>query len=129
MYNTFLEYYRESCEKYIPKKSSLKRINKPWMNPILKSKIREKKSTWSAFKASGWSEEKENIYKSAKSNCEISINQTIKHFETNLACISKSQPKLVYQYMNSKRQISSSIKAILDHNNIPESDPQKLQIT
>lgn len=58
MYDSFLNFYRDCCESFIPRKQCTMRINKPWINSVLKSKIKAKKSAWSAFKASGWAEER-----------------------------------------------------------------------
>ncbi|RNA09561.1 hypothetical protein BpHYR1_003493, partial [Brachionus plicatilis] len=83
---------------------SVMRDTKPWMSKDLKSLIRQKFSAWQSYAASRWSPEMKQKFSIINKKCGRSINAAIMNYETKLASLSKSNPKL--------RPQSSIIKAL-----------------
>jgi hypothetical protein len=125
LYDKFLTIYHSGCEKFIPKLQKTRRL-KPWMCREIKEKVRKKKSAWESFKNSGWSVSKGHDYKRVKKDCEKEIKLAIKKYERNLAKKAKSNPKLVYKYLNSKRDANKSIKALLSESGSMATNPHDI---
>ena len=51
-------------------------------------------------------------YKLAKKLVENQVKFSVKKFELELACKAKENPKLIYEYFNSKKEIKSDIRAL-----------------
>ncbi|XP_065681559.1 uncharacterized protein LOC136095206 [Hydra vulgaris] len=84
-----------------------------WITPELKHKIRTKNNIWLANKRNGWNEESTKIqYNKLKIRIKNDIKNNIKQFESTLASKLKSNPKLLYKYINEKKSVKTHIRAL-----------------
>ncbi|CAF0984934.1 unnamed protein product [Brachionus calyciflorus] len=90
MYTKFLKLYDSVCEKFIPKFKKVKK-DKPWMNKNLKALIRKKYSS---------------------KECRKEIRKAVFTYEMILAKKSKTNPKLIYKYINNNQVTNNSIRAL-----------------
>ena len=96
---------------FVPKRRSNKK-QKPWLNLDLRKISRKKYSAWQTYMTSGWSTEKEAIYRRINKECQFAIKEAVRRYENNLAMNAKKNPKLVYNYINGKMTVNNSIKAL-----------------
>ncbi|XP_065640464.1 uncharacterized protein LOC136073043 [Hydra vulgaris] len=93
MYDLFLYHYNYATNLFIPRIDYQNRRNRnKWITPELKHKIRTKNNIWLANKRNGWNEESTKIH--------------------TLASKLKSNPKLLYKYINEKKSVKTHIRAL-----------------
>ncbi len=117
-YDIFLYQYRYATEEFIPKLVNPKnKSKKSWMTPELKNKIKYKNNMWLINKSLKWTNEvKSREYKRLKIEVRKCIKDNVKNFEQNIAGKFKSNPKLLYKYINEKRSVRTHIRAMEDEN-------------
>ena len=87
------------------------------MNYELKSKIKRKNKMWIVNKSMNWTEpSKIAEYNKLKIEVKHDIKSSVRAFECNIANNFKSQPKLLYKYINEKRTTNNTIGAIQSSN-------------
>jgi Reverse transcriptase (RNA-dependent DNA polymerase)/Endonuclease-reverse transcriptase len=113
MYEAFMEIYDHMCEKFIPKRSSRVRSDKCWMTQEIKRQIKRKNQLWVINRNSKWSQESlQQEYKKCKYEVSKLITRRIKEYEQSIASKAKSDPKLLYQYLNNKTGIKTNITTL-----------------
>ncbi|XP_065683334.1 uncharacterized protein LOC136096110 [Hydra vulgaris] len=114
MYDLFLYHYNYATNLFIPRIDYQNRRNRnKWITPELKHKIRTKNNIWLANKRNGWNEESTKIqYNKLKIRIKNDIKNNIKQFESTLASKLKSNPKLLYKYINEKKSVKTHIRAL-----------------
>ena len=65
-------------------------------------------------------------YDRLKKLCESEVKNGVKDFEKNIAINAKKYPKMVYSYINSKKVIKDSIRALYDEEGKRVEDPGKI---
>jgi hypothetical protein len=124
-YAKFLSKYTELCDKFIPIRSPNKRTMKAiWMTKTLRKSINKAHELWYRNDACKWRDtalksEYESLEKSNKKWCAKAVHE----FEVGLADRSKSDPKLVYNYVKSKQRAKGSIRSLRDPNGEVKSAP------
>ena len=115
-FNKWLSIYQSGCELFIPtlRTDNNKRIKDPlWMNMELKRICKRKRDLWFLCRNSNF---RNNMlvseYKQLNSAVKKMVKINIREFEQNLARNARTNPKLVYRYINSKTTTKESIKAI-----------------
>nr|XP_047129493.1 uncharacterized protein LOC124809440 [Hydra vulgaris] len=90
MYDLFLYHYNYATNLFIPRINYQNRRNRnKWITPELKHKIRTKNTIYGLL-----------------------INNNIKQFESTLDSKLKSNPKLLYKYINEKKSVKTHIRAL-----------------
>ncbi|XP_065684273.1 uncharacterized protein LOC136096666 [Hydra vulgaris] len=114
MYDLFLYHYNYATNLFIPRINYQNRRNRnKWITPELKHKVRTKNNIWLANKRNGWNEESTKIqYNKLKIRIKNDIKNNIKQFESTLASKFKSNPKLLYKYINEKKSVKTHIRAL-----------------
>ncbi|XP_047144807.2 uncharacterized protein LOC124818279 [Hydra vulgaris] len=114
MYDLFLYHYNYATNLFIPRINYQNRRNRnKWITPELKHKIRTKNNIWLANKRNGWNEESTKVqYNKLKTRIKNDIKNNIKQFESTLASKFKSNPKLLYKYINEKKSVKTHIRAL-----------------
>jgi hypothetical protein len=104
-YTKFLKVYATTCDKFIPTVKTGNKINPcKWMTPTLK-KIRKKLKLWHLNQRVKWRiVSKKNEFIELKKDVDKEVMTRIKEFEMDIARSAKNNPKLVYQYVNSKKR-------------------------
>ena len=124
-YDLFLNVYKSTCEDYIPKKIE-RGINgeaAKWLTPDIKNAIRQKYRLWYFNNHSGWKNiEMVAKFKELRKQVKTMVKTAIKAYEFNLASKAKSNPKLVYSYINSKRTVRDNIRALTDKDGVTKED-------
>ena len=65
-------------------------------------------------------------YERVKKTCENEIKTAVKVYDKNLANNAKKNPKMVYSYMNSKKTVKDSIRALNDEIGNRVEDPGEI---
>jgi hypothetical protein len=115
-YDIFLYHYHYATEEFIPKLFNPKnKGKKSWMTAELKNKIKYKNKMWLVNKSLNWiDEEKSREYKRLKIEVRNSIKENVKNFEQEIAGKFKSNPKLLYKYINDKRSVKTHVRVMED---------------
>ena len=112
----WLSIYQYGCELFIPtlRTDNNKRIKEPlWMNMEIKRICKRKRDLWFLCRNSNFRNKMLVFeYKQLNSAVKKIVKRNIREFEQNLARNAKTNPKLVYRYINSKTKTMESIKAI-----------------
>ncbi|CAF1064320.1 unnamed protein product [Brachionus calyciflorus] len=122
-YNLFVDMYHTLCHEFIPKKKLSHKHNLPWLTQMTKRLIREKKNLWFKYLASKKNTELLRKFKEAKKIVEKSIKEDLCRFETDLIKRSKTNPKLFYSYVNSKTNVKTHIRTLIDSDGQNVTDP------
>ncbi len=87
------------------------------MNKELKRKIKRKNKMWLINKRYNWAVEgTKQEYNKLKREVTKDIKSAVKNYEKDLVKNSKSNPKLLYAYINKKQNVKNHIKALENHN-------------
>ena len=116
-YNEFLNVYNKVCSEHIPRKIERRGIKNlcKWLTPEIKKNIRKKFTLWNLNIKSGWKNTfLVDEYKKLKKLVKNQIKRSVREYEFSIASKAKENPKLVYEYFNSKKQIKSDIRALTD---------------
>ena len=105
MYEKFLEKYNTLTKKFIPvaktsSRFSAKKTSPPWFSKELKTLTDKKKSLWCKVVISPKNLEIKLAYKATCKEVEIETIKRIKAYEKKLAKKCKTNPKLIYAYVN-----------------------------
>jgi hypothetical protein len=125
-YSEFLRIYNESCETFIPKidiSGNLKTKPK-WLTHGIQKNFRKRLNLWHAnIRIKRRDPNLLREYEKLKKTCEIEVNRAVRDYEKNIADNAKKNPKMVYSYMNSKKAVSESIRALNDETGKRVEDP------
>jgi hypothetical protein len=128
-YSEFLKVYNEGCENFIPKvdiSGNLKTKPK-WLTLGIKSNMRKRLNLWHANKrANGGDLSLVREYEKLKKTCESEVKGAVRDYEKNIANNAKNNPKMVYSYMNSKKAVKDSIRALNDETGKRVEDPGEI---
>jgi hypothetical protein len=128
-YGEFLRVYNEGCEKFIPKvdiSGNLKTKPK-WLTRGIKNNMRKRLNLWHANKrTNGRDFSLVREYEKLKKNCESEVKGAVRDYEKNIANNAKNNPKMVYSYMNSKKAVKDSIRALNDEKGKRVEDPGEI---
>jgi hypothetical protein len=118
-YSQFLSAYSIGCEKFISLQSSKSGKKRPgWFNNEVKKAINDKRRLWYKLRASGFHPTVRIEYEAAKKRACREVKTAIYKFECDLSSMSKSNPKLIYAYFNSKRKVRGEIRSLIDQNGV-----------
>ncbi|CAF1159097.1 unnamed protein product, partial [Brachionus calyciflorus] len=116
MYELFLRVVRCACELYVPKRSNFPaRKNQPiWMDGEIKKLIRDKYKLWKKVVCGKRNERGLNLerFKATKSRLKRKVRESVRNYETKLAKESKSNPKLIYKYINEKLMVKPTVHSV-----------------
>ena len=115
MYSLLIEKYFEALGLFLPNRKDETNLprKKIWWNKDIKNWVKLKSREWSSYKKSGWkSEEKLLNYKIARNTSRHKINRALRDYERSIATRIKSDPRRVYNYINSKKTVVNEIKAL-----------------
>lgn len=113
-YSTFISTYNSHCASYIPPRKQLGKTRTPWMTPEIRKLSRRKFRLLISIKISNGTETN-NIerYKFLCKQIERETRAAIVNYEIQLALKAKSDPKLIYSYVN-RRVPVDSVSALHD---------------
>ena len=90
----------------------------------MKRSIRKRLDLWySDRRAKGLNSGVKKEYERVKKLCESEVKNAVKNYEKNIANNAKKNPKMVYSYMNSKKAVKDSIRALNDEMGNRVEDP------
>jgi hypothetical protein len=107
----FMDIYHDTCSRFIPLAKNESRRHQ-WTDRELRRAIREKKHIWHKLTASGGNKDLVIKYKAAKKAVKILLKNSMLSYEKLLASNAKSNPKAIFKYINSKKTIKQSIRAL-----------------
>jgi hypothetical protein len=114
-WDKFEAFYRNAMELCIPISRSTKKQKNHWLTNDLKKQIRTKNPMYCENHKNNWSiSNYQATYNKMKIETARMIKSAVKNYEYILATIAKCKPKLIYQYVNSKRQSRHHMKALKD---------------
>ena len=101
-WNLFKNKLSECMDKFVPQK--VKKLNNqpPWMNRDFLQLIRKKRRVWKRYNKYSSMEDKTE-YENMERQVKNQIRNTKKNYERRLAREIKNNPKLFYNYINSKK--------------------------
>jgi len=90
----------------------------------MKSNMRKRLNLWHANKRAKWKDVSiMREYRILNKKCESEVKNAVKEYEKDIANNAKKNPKLVYSYMNSKKAIKDTIRALNDEKGKRVEDP------
>nr|XP_047127147.1 uncharacterized protein LOC101241704 [Hydra vulgaris] len=112
-YNKWLQHYDMACTLLIPQSNINKIKRVPWLNKKLAALIKLNIKLWitcrnSKFRDQNLLREYKNLNKVTKTT----VKSTIREYEYEIVHKAKENPKLIYQYLNSKTKINQKISAL-----------------
>ena len=119
VYNKFLTFYNEGCNKFIPTKKFHEqfRTKSLWLTKDLKQLIKDKKTAWFKCRNSGSKNiELTEKYKFLNKEVKKRVKLAVIKFEKEIVFDAKSNPKRIYAYINSKTKIKECIRAMRESN-------------
>ena len=127
MYEIFLEKYNILSKKFIPvtktsNKFSTKNTNPPWFTKL----TREKKSMWCKVIISPKNEEIKLAYREVCKEVDVKTIECIKTYEKELPLKSKTNPKLLYAYVNEQSKCKDIIRSIVKNSDETTVNPQEI---
>jgi hypothetical protein len=112
MCEVFNSWYQYLCDEYIPRKSCNARRKYPqWFSSTLIRLINNKRRMWRKL-CRRRSDNLLKIYKSTASAVKTQLVYCRKQYELHIALQSKTNPKLLYQYLNRRRTIPVNITTL-----------------
>ncbi|RNA13660.1 RNA-directed DNA polymerase from mobile element jockey-like, partial [Brachionus plicatilis] len=112
MYTKFREIFQSKMNEFIPKVKSKINPKPRWFTGDLKKALREKYSSWFKYKSSKNKPIlKQQFVEKAKS-VKILIRKLVANYELELIKKCKTDPKLIYSYINSQTKTRSKIQSI-----------------
>ena len=111
----FKDCYNEASKLFIPNKGSNGKFNYERLiksNKLLKDALKEKFRTFAIKKASRSDSSATNLFNKACKNVKHCVKKIRKELETEMLSKFKSNPKLLYSYINSQKKCKQSIKAL-----------------
>ena len=116
-YDLFLSQYDKTCKSNAPLKSKSIGKGKLWCFGSVKKLIKEKNFIWRNMKKSEKkNKEIKHEYNRISKHVKKVIKRVVREFENDLANKSKNNPKLVYQYINSKKKVKEKIRMLKNKN-------------
>lgn len=114
MWNTFLQIYRESAEKFIPKLhvQPFSRKKPKWMTMSLKRKIKAKEKAWERYVKRKTTHRYQH-YCRIRNTCTTAVREAKFLFEQDLARETKTNPKAFYAYARSKTTIKEEVTQLV----------------
>ena len=115
--DSYNEFLNKVCSEHITHKIERRGIKNlcRWLTPEIKKNIRKKFTLWNLNIKSGWKNTfLVDEYKKLKKLVKNKIKCSVREYEFSIASKAKENPKLVYEYFNSKKQIKSDIRALTD---------------
>jgi hypothetical protein len=110
-YEIFLNVYENACAKYVPRTKSRPVKRDKWITAEISNLLKERKKTW--FDMSRKTRRTRAIRVEYNRMCKKTkkvIKKTVCDYERDLASRAKHDPKLVYAYINSKRNTKETQK-------------------
>ncbi len=115
-YDLFLKIYSTAVAKFVPIKRVLTKSkpNPKWFSPEVNKATKEKYSSFARLRASPahLKAETKARYNAACRHVKKVVFNAVRDFETNLANLSKKNPKLLYSYVNKQKQCKETIRAL-----------------
>jgi hypothetical protein len=101
-YDVFLKHYETACNIFVPTRKLKNRDRScAWMNKEIRTQLKMKNKLWFRCRASGF---KNTTLLAEYKHCQIETKRSIYKarctFEMNLALKSKTNPKILYKYIN-----------------------------
>ncbi len=119
VYNKFLTFYNEGCNKFIPTKQFHEQLRTKslWLTKELRHLIKEKKTAWFKCRNSGSKNiELTEKYKFLNKQVKKRVRLAVMKFEKEIVLDAKLNPKRIYAYINSKTKIKECIRALRESN-------------
>ncbi len=126
IYSIFVDTCLTTARTFIPEyRVNTYKSKKLWMNNEIWSAIKLKRKEWNRLKNSGWkSDDKWEAYKSARNRANKKVKRAMTSYERSITTKIKSDPRLVYSYINKKKGIRNGIKSLRLADGTTESDPE-----
>ena len=110
---TFEAMFSEICNKYVPKKS-VKQMKRPaWLKQETLTLIRQKRAAWKRYRGT----KNQNdflVYKLLEKKVHKAVKKAKHRHEVNIAKNAKTNPKLFYAYLNTKKGNKISVGPVKD---------------
>ena len=124
MYEHFLHHYNIATDIHTPKfkRSSYDNNHSPnWFNNDLKILTKQKRKLWFKLRAASPLAKLtlHNEYVNTCKTLKNKIYSTILSYEKVIVSNCKSNPKLLYSYINNQKKVSDSIRSLVDNDGIP----------
>ena len=113
-YSKFQSSYENACVHYIPLRARSGKKKKPWITQEIRKLARQKFRLFISLKVNkGAIENQAAIYDRLCKTIKQKTTTALKCYEAHLATKAKSDPKLIYAYVN-RSESKESVSAILD---------------
>lgn len=115
MFDLFIDKVSTVCNNWVPKINTELRSGKVafWINQDLKNLIRKKQNLRYKNCAIKWKDPiLKNDYRVCSKLVKVECYKARKNYESRLAKDAKTNPKLLYRYINSQSAVSTDIKAL-----------------
>ncbi|RNA17494.1 RNA-directed DNA polymerase from mobile element jockey-like, partial [Brachionus plicatilis] len=118
LYSDFLHIFREAAKSFV-KRRRIRTLNTkpPWWNPEIASLVRQKRRNFIRKCIDNHCEQLASKHRDLCKRVKYNVKRAIIDYEIKLAQASKSNPKLIYSYMNRHYSSRECIAALMDVNN------------
>ncbi|RNA41365.1 RNA-directed DNA polymerase from mobile element jockey-like, partial [Brachionus plicatilis] len=118
LYSDFLHIFREASKSFV-KRRRIRTLNTkpPWWNPEIASLVRQKRRNFIRKCIDNHCEQLASKHRDLCKRVKYVVKRAIIDYELKLAQASKSNPKLIYSYMNRHYSSRECIAALMDVNN------------
>ena len=116
-YAKFCDIYREGENKFVPKQKSVVKDNKKWFNDKCRKERTIKQLLWRRFRRHSTQAAYER-YKVGRDKYTQVMREAKKDFEKDIISKCEDQPKLFYNYINSKTKSKTQIIAIKENETV-----------
>jgi len=114
-YERFLNVYQRACAKFVPRTKARPVRRDKWISAEITDMLKEKRKSWFEM---GRKDRKNRAVRTAYNKLckrtKKAIKKAVRDYERDLASRAKRDPKLVYAYINSKRNTKEAIRVLED---------------
>jgi hypothetical protein len=126
-WNSFLKYMTDLQDRFVPKVKPAKhrKSKQPWVSQETREMLKMKKKAYRKFRKSK-TEENWRLFKEARNKANCLIQRDKRDYELAVAEGSKTNPKLFWNYVNSKTKIKQGVCDLEKENGtLTEGDREK----
>jgi len=112
--SNLIEKYQEAVEICVPiiKPNRLRKFKPKWFNSEIKQRVTKKFSVFCQIRAGAKGEEIKANYRKICKETKLAVRSARLKFEENLVSKCKSEPKMLYNYINSQKSGKDSIRML-----------------
>ncbi|XP_065675813.1 uncharacterized protein LOC136092020 [Hydra vulgaris] len=115
-YNVFQSIYIEGCNLQIPAiKSNYSALHTPWITKEVISAMKNKKKLYYRSKNPNWRLDTKR-YKNRCNKVKQTLTHSIAQYEKSISEKAKTNPKLIYRYINMKLKVKNQIRSMKESN-------------